>query len=320
MTKKLLKLWICGKQKQFKLRATQIAHLSEKLQKLKKYITSEFNRKPRSLSELPRWKATEFRQFLLYTGIVVLQNILPPEYYFHFIVFQCAVFILCSKNLVPVYGVYANSLLTYFVGNFAKLYGKENISYNVHCLLHVYEDVETFGDLNQYSAFKFEDYLGGLKRLVRSGYLPLAQVSRRLCEREIPEGNKHLSQRGASREHTFGPLLPGFSAPQYKQYIFPTFVLKIRRPDQFVWLSTGYLFKVKNIVSSEKNGEVFMIGQKCLDLTPFFTKPINSTLIGIYCFEKLDGLETINICEVNKKYMVFPKDQSINVAFPLIHC
>ena len=43
--------------------------ISSVLTGLQKVIPAEFACKPRSLSELARWKATEFRQFLLYTGI-----------------------------------------------------------------------------------------------------------------------------------------------------------------------------------------------------------------------------------------------------------
>lgn len=129
----------------------------------------DFNRKPRSLVELPRWKATEFRQFVLYTGPVVLQDKIPQTYLNHFNSLHLAVFILSNNDLIRKHGSYANTLLKYFVEQFSSLYGKENISYNVHGLLHVCDDVKVFGNLNNYSAFPFENYLGQLKNLIKGG-------------------------------------------------------------------------------------------------------------------------------------------------------
>jgi hypothetical protein len=54
--------------------------------------------------------------------------------------------------LIREYSEYANQLLVYFVEVFSKLYGKENLSYNIQGLLRIGEDVETFGNLSNYSA------------------------------------------------------------------------------------------------------------------------------------------------------------------------
>lgn len=58
--RKLLNSWICGKLS-VRLAARRVEILSEKIISLKQCIPVEINRKPRSLSELARWKATEFR-------------------------------------------------------------------------------------------------------------------------------------------------------------------------------------------------------------------------------------------------------------------
>ena len=46
---------------------------------LARALQSEFHRKGRPLSQVSRWKAVEFRVFLLYTGALILRNILSSE-------------------------------------------------------------------------------------------------------------------------------------------------------------------------------------------------------------------------------------------------
>jgi len=66
---------------------------------------------------LARWKATEFRQFLLYSGIVVLHSIIPNQVYDHCLCLHVAMVIYLSPNYNNL-STFANSLLTDFVNNF----------------------------------------------------------------------------------------------------------------------------------------------------------------------------------------------------------
>lgn len=61
-----------------------IKKISVRLTSLKKYIPSDFCRKPKGLDELLRWKATEYRQMAIYTGIVVLYSVISKKLYFNF--------------------------------------------------------------------------------------------------------------------------------------------------------------------------------------------------------------------------------------------
>jgi len=56
-----------------------LTELSSQLLKLNGSFLSEFARQPRSVSELDRWKATELRSFLLYSGPVILRPLLPAS-------------------------------------------------------------------------------------------------------------------------------------------------------------------------------------------------------------------------------------------------
>ena len=55
---------------------------------------------------------------------------------------------------------YAGELLKCFVSEFANIYCKEQVVYNVHSLLHLTSFVKKFGCLQDVWAFQFENYLG----------------------------------------------------------------------------------------------------------------------------------------------------------------
>ena len=70
----------------------------------------------------------------------------------------------------------AQDALCQFVLLAKDVFGDEIAVYNLHNLVHLPDDVRKFGPLDGFSAFAFENFLGSLKRLVRSGRLPLQQI------------------------------------------------------------------------------------------------------------------------------------------------
>lgn len=99
----------------YRLSGRQIDSFSACLESLKSDIPDEFARKPQPLKHIDRWKATEFRQFLLYIALVILKDIQKPEYYTHFNTLHTAVSILSSAKLCISYNTYAQDLLLSFV-------------------------------------------------------------------------------------------------------------------------------------------------------------------------------------------------------------
>lgn len=57
----------------------------------------------------------------------------------------------------------------------------------VKSLIHVTDDVERFGVLDNFSAFPGENNLPSIKRMLRSGFKPLQQIVKRIFERESVE-------------------------------------------------------------------------------------------------------------------------------------
>lgn len=143
--------------------AGHVEEVSAKLVGLKPSIPSCFPRKLRCLLEIDRWKATEYRQFLLYTGTVVLFGMPRPDLYNHVLCLSVASCILVSPTLARLYSNYGKGLLAHFVRQASILYGNESLVYNVHSLLDLADEVHEYGTLDKYSAFPFENYMQHLK-------------------------------------------------------------------------------------------------------------------------------------------------------------
>ena len=190
--KKMLLLWIRGK-REVRISARQVMEISNNLVCLKEFIPSCFACKPCGLDEIDRWKATEFRQFLLYTGATALSGVLRDDLYHHFLCLSVAISILVCPTLAQVHRCYAHELLSYFVQQGSVLYGEEFLVYNVHSLIHLAADTEEYGSLDACSAFEFENYMQQLKKMVRSGNNPIVQIAKRLGKLstgKISEPNK----------------------------------------------------------------------------------------------------------------------------------
>lgn len=81
-----------------RLSSYNVQQISKKLLVLKKYTPSDFPRKARSLEFIKLWKATEYRRFLLYSGPVLLRNILSKHVYEHFLTLHVAIRILANTE------------------------------------------------------------------------------------------------------------------------------------------------------------------------------------------------------------------------------
>jgi len=200
---------------------------------LKTSTPNDFPRKPRSLFDIKHWKSAEFRTFLLYTGPIVLKKYLTDEMYTNFLFLHVAISILINPDLVKSndYISYANNLLQHFVLGFQNIYGKEYVSHNIHNLIHLAQDVQTYGALDVFGAFRFENHMGKLKKMIRKADKPLQQLAKRFSELENIESNrKYLNNKSKltnslhlQNKHTKGPLIQSdiFNLPinQYKKFM-----------------------------------------------------------------------------------------------------
>ena len=277
-----------------RLSCKQISQISEHLESFSGKLPSEFARQPRSLQELERWKATEFRQFLLYTGPIVLRKVLPKRAYQHFLTLSVAISILLESHDAKraAYIDYAKELVGFFVHKCAKIYWEIFVVYNVHSLLHLPDDAENHKcSLNDIPAFPFENYLQKLKRMVRSAHNPIAQVSKRLSELE--KSNTKQTQT------TKRPL-----------------VSSKKKDSCFMLQSEDFAF----VQDNREDGTCVcdVISQRHLE--SFFNKPCDSMLLNIAFLRKYEKCKRrlVDKQALSRKAVCLPYNEGW-VLFPLLH-
>lgn len=282
--RKLINLWIKGPLN-IRLPSWKIKLISTSLCSLKINITNGFSRKPRSLDEINRWKATGLRQFLLYTGIVVLKNVLSKECYQHFLALNIAMRILLGSDLSQ-YLNFAKQLLEYFVKTFQVLYGKQFVSHNIHGLLHLTDDYIKNGPLDSCSAFPFENYVKSLKSMLRKHEKPLQQVIKRY-EEQCEIGNwKNKNEQNIN--------------------------FNSNKPNCYVITHRGEIVRMVEMLNSS------IIGHK-FNVKDLYDIPIKSSKLDIYIVKNLSNdLVQFSITDVKQKLLIFDYENK-QVVVPILH-
>ena len=327
--KKLLCTWIKGPLATRIGRQT-IERISAALAGLANFIPDDFARKPRSLDELCRWKATELRQFLLYTGPAVLKEVFKEEpfksFFAHFMILHTAIKILSSPHLCqnPAYNQYAKDLLITFVERSKALYGDWFVTYNVHCLIHLAEDVMRFGPLDRYSSFPFENNMKSVKAMLRKHECILAQIVRRIIEEEKNSIKKRTMSSGKTvlkQKHASGPIMSTGTGKQYRVLQYKSVTLKCDDANNCVILKDDTVVQILNIV--ENNNTVSIIGKQfnTRGKTNLFENPLESSRLGIYSVQKasLSSNKSWPISSIKCKAVCIPYSSKNEFAiFPLM--
>lgn len=286
--KKLLIFWVRGNIS-VRLTKTDITKVNLHLNYLKKYMSSEdFSRLPRTLDEVERWKATEFRLFLLYTGPIVLKNKLMYSKYIHFLSLHCAIRILATPELCIDQNLFAKSLLKYFVEKFSIIYGVEYISHNVHNLIHLNEDVIKYGRLDNFSAFKFENYMSEIKKMLKTSKNPLQQFINRVNERRQYKTIEHIQQTECNLKNEIcvyiEPLLENKLVKSFKSINFKHFKMGCGLKNNhciFKVNSRSGVAKIEKIIQCTETGKIFVIVKEYESFKNYFPSPCPSKMF--YC-------------------------------------
>lgn len=308
--KRLLLFWTKGNVS-IRMSKTDLNIMSQHLRHIRKYMNSDdFCRLPRSLDEIERWKASEFRQFLLYTGPIVAKNRIKHSQYIHFLSLHCAFRILCTPDLCFEYNNFAKQLLLYFVRNFSKLYGSEFITHNIHNLIHLCDDVLLYGALDNFSAFKFENYMSEIKRMLKTCKNPLQQFINRLHESRKLVNYKFEKNFSLLRETDtyYEPLLFNGLVKSYEKIKIHSYTLGPGLKNNHCILKNGVVVRICKIIQCLSTNETYFVFNRYESFENYFSSPCESKMF--HC-GKVDNLSSINeilpIKEILTKVIYYKK-------------
>ncbi|KAK9732188.1 hypothetical protein QE152_g12991 [Popillia japonica] len=287
VVRKLLNLWLNGKPLSVRLSTTAVNQVSNILMSLQGTTPKEFCRKPRSLSDVHHWKATEFRNFLLYFGPLVLKKAVSKKVYLNFLSLHVAIRILSSSTMVQNHLniEYAHNLLKYFTTTFELIYGVDKVSHNVHGLLHLCEDVKQFGALDQYSSFRFENYMKDIKKMMHKNEKPLEQLFNRYKERASfkHRNNGDTDLTGLHGCHNNEPVVvSAVNFRQYKTYACDKYYISCDLKNDCFLLKNGTIIVVVNIVENPEDNKISVVCKKLTCLRNLYETPCDSSDLDIF--------------------------------------
>jgi hypothetical protein len=295
--KRLLQFLFAGSRQVCRLSMNQKRQLNEKLVRLR--LPNEFSRQPRTIFELDRWKATELRSSLLYTGYIFLKGILSRDMYMLYLRFAVSMNILHADDSVHrnVLLNYARQLILEFIRDAEHLLGPDFNVYNVHCMSHIPDDVEKFQcSLNDISAFPFENHLQLIKKMVRGPTNPLGQVSGRLAERQ------HQQNRKSKKK-----LEPYVSA---------------REKDSMFFFEESNEFAMVQRRRHDKRYDVLVFSADATE--DFFKRPLPSKMVNVFLVRNLNHKPATPkiVCkrELYHKVVLLPCDNAVDyLLIPMLH-
>ncbi|XP_057329321.1 uncharacterized protein LOC130670127 [Microplitis mediator] len=310
--KKTVQSVIFGKFQVNKLQAFEIDYLSNRLMTLQNYCPREFARIPRELDKYGTFKATEFRQLLLYTFIVVSNRIITNDQYNHFLLLHTSMRVLLSDSSSEENVNFAEKALEKFIIDAEKTHGLEFLSYNIHGLIHLVADYKRFGSLESTSAFTYENSIRLTRPFVRKPDQPLQQIHKRFEEQtnfqveDIQISNSNTFK--AYGDHENGPIFDGLieNSEQYENLRSPKFFYSIHNNDNTIITKDNRIGIIQNIIF--KDGTYYLAIRFFKTLESYFEilgRP--STNFGVYlCTSLKTTIEFIVYDEIRTKCYRMP--------------
>ncbi|XP_059474157.1 uncharacterized protein LOC132195889 [Neocloeon triangulifer] len=143
-----------------------MSHLvDERIKKIR--VPSFVTRLPRGLDDISFWKASEYRNWLLFYSLPCLKGILNDKFLLHHALLVEAIYTLDKSVVSQADLQLSNKLLNDYCSQYGSLYGRLEETFNLHMLLHYTNSVEHIGPLWASSTFIFENANGTMRTSVQ---------------------------------------------------------------------------------------------------------------------------------------------------------
>lgn len=290
--------------------------INEALKTYKKFCPCDFVRKPDGLKYVHKWKATQYRQFLLYLGIVCLYKVVPENIYKMFLRLSIAIRIFVS-GLRDLYDI-AHQSLKKFNKRFERIYGKEHLSHNFHNLIHLKSDVEAHGPLDNFSSFQYENYMQTILKSIRKPAHVLQQIGNRLAEESNADINVH-QKKFKRRKRVNGPNIDGIVGVQFSYYKHNDFIINTRSLGDSCFMLNDKIVVIENVIKDFRSHSITVVGREFRRKSDFFDEGLNSSVLNIYKCTKLSSLKSYDINAITSKMFRLPLRPAVFIVIPIAH-
>jgi len=190
--------------------------------------------------------------------------------------------ILISSSPSKTHLNFAELALQKFVTRCENFYGLSFISYNVHGLLHLTNDVRQLGPLDTFSGFSYENNMSFFRKYCRKLYFPLQQIANRMAELKGRETNSNRGQTHFSSVQVYtaynGGPLPSNVNPnscQYRKMIYNGTLLSLDIRNNCCILHDGSIGLILNILVDKTTH--YLVVKKFKKVDSFYDAGILST-------------------------------------------
>ncbi|XP_035681270.1 uncharacterized protein LOC118419094 [Branchiostoma floridae] len=214
VTKALMNLWFKSDRKNPYYCGHHLPEIDSILQTITPPM--DIHRTPRGITDhMQHWKASEFRSWLLFYSLPIMQWYLPNVYFENYSLLVTGIHLLLGESITEDNISKAEDDLRQFVEGFQTLYGSKLVSLNVHNLLHYAQTVRELGPLFGHSCFFFEDINGQLLKLIHGTQAVEEQVLRAVAIlQKFSEVGEDCFVRGTDARKLYDSLSKAAATPE----------------------------------------------------------------------------------------------------------
>lgn len=211
---------------------------------------------------------------------------------------------------------YAKALIILFMKGCSRLFGKPFLTHIIHILLHIPEDCLAFGNPEEISAYKFEDFNFHLTNQVRTGQKVICQVVNRY------EENCYFGLYGPREKSKPGvQILRSLKNGTVRKIQLNGYVYSCDRVgDKFCEINAR-IFKIHSFERTDGNNASLIVWvREFRGIKRLFSYPCDSQNVGIFqCHDFRPNLRQFPVECITGKFYPIPMQKKTFVLVKLIH-